>query len=379
MKYKLTVSAASGVESVTKRELFKLGYGDCPAINGRIQLYGDEADILRLNVNLRTAERVMIVVKECTAETFDELFDAVISVQWKDYIARDGKIMVSGKSVKSKLFAISACQGIVKKAIAENLMKAYGDNFLSESGNAYGVEFALFEDKLTISINTSGEGLHKRGYRDLSVRAPLKETLAAATVMLSNWSFDKPLVDLFCGSGTIPIEAALYALNIAPNKERSFDCQKWGIISQQLSDRVYQEALDNEIKGKKFEICGYDIDDSVIGISLRHSRRAGVLDTLHFAKADMKCFYSTISGGTLISNLPYGERLLSEDEVRKLYGEFGDVYRRLDRWSLYAFTSCKTFEYDFGQYADKRRKLYNADLECCLYQYGKDQRNIRIK
>ncbi|MEG1710470.1 MAG: THUMP domain-containing protein [Clostridia bacterium] len=240
MKYKLTVSAASGVESVTKRELFKLGYGDCPAINGRIQLYGDEADILRLNVNLRTAERVMIVVKECTAETFDELFDAVISVQWKDYVARDGKIMVSGKSVKSKLFAISACQGIVKKAIAENLMKAYGDNFLSESGNAYGVEFALFEDKLTISINTSGEGLHKRGYRDLSVRAPLKETLAAATVMLSNWSFDKPLVDLFCGSGTIPIEAALYALNIAPNKERSYPI---GFIKKRWIMKLKEKSL----------------------------------------------------------------------------------------------------------------------------------------
>lgn len=364
---KISVNCASGIESVTKKELANLGYGDNPAINGRFFLDGDVSDIAKLNINLRTAERVMVVVGSFRAETFDELFDGTKVCEWERFISVRGRIVVKGKSVKSKLFALSACQKIIKKAIAERFREKKGVSSLPEDGEDYTVEFSLFEDNVYLSLDTSGDALHKRGYRDLSVPAPIKETLAAAMVLLSGKRQGERLYDIFCGSGTIPIEAVMIERNIPVGLHRSFAYEKWmGFDNGETKDqREKGKDCIKKSEGKIFYAA--DIDSSAVSMAVRHAKRAGVYGDIEFACDDMRKFRAT--EGIIVSNLPYGERLMNSKEIIGVYSDFGRAYKLCRNTGLCALTGSKAFERYFGKIADRKRKLYNADIECFLYMY----------
>ena len=366
--FEILACSAAGVEAVTKRELFKLGYGDAPASFGRISFNGTLKDVLMCNVNLRTADRILIKIAQFSALTFDDLFEGVKAVCWKDFMSADQRVVVAAKSVNSKLFAVSAIQSLAKKAIAENLQKAFGLNRLSESGSEMKVEVSLKDDVATVCIDTSGAGLHKRGYRDLVGSAPLKETLAAAIIMLSVWNPDRPFVDLFCGSGTLPIEAAMIGLNMAPSLNRDFAVCNWKFFDKNVFDEVREEAL-SKICDRELSIAGYDIDKSAVSQAMRHMRRCGLEGKIHFQQRDFKDFSSKKKYGVIISNPPYGERLCSQKEVRELYSSLGKKFEELDTWSMGIITSYYDFERALGKKADKNRKLFNSNLECRFFQY----------
>lgn len=366
----ICVTSASGIEAVTKRELYKIiGKEDLSAINGRIKFEGDESDVAKCNLNLRTGNRVEIVLGGFKAETFDDLFDGVKSIPFEEYIDRDGKIIVSAKSVQSKLFAYSAIQSVSKKAICERLCKKYGVNELNESGARYKIEVAALKDYVTVTLDTSGDGLHRRGYRGLVGEAPLKETLAAALVELSVWNKTRPFADLFCGTGTIPIEACMIALNIPAGLNRSFDFQNWKRFDKKIFDRAAEEAKANIVTGADLRIGGFDIDDKQLKLARKHAELAGVDKYIHFQRADMRDFSSRFSHGVIISNPPYGERLSDRKEVEKLYRDYGKKVALLDDWCAYTLTPVDDFERLFGKKADKKRKIYNGKIECCYYSH----------
>lgn len=366
----ICVTSASGVEAVTKRELYKIiGKEDLSAINGRIKFEGDESDVAKCNLNLRTGNRVEIVLGGFKAETFDDLFDGVKSIPFEEYIDRDGKIIVSAKSVQSKLFAYSAIQSVSKKAICERLCKKYGVNELNESGARYKIEVAALKDYVTVTLDTSGDGLHRRGYRGLVGEAPLKETLAAALVELSVWNKTRPFADLFCGTGTIPIEACMIALNIPAGLNRSFDFQNWKCFDKKIFDRAAEEAKANIVTDADLRISGFDIDDKQLKLARKHAELAGVDKYIHFQRADMRDFSSRFSHGVIISNPPYGERLSDRKEVEKLYRDYGKKVALLDDWCAYTLTPVDDFERLFGKKADKKRKIYNGKIECCYYSH----------
>lgn len=366
----ICVTSASGIEAVTKRELYKIiGKEDLSAINGRIKFEGDESDVAKCNLNLRTGNRVEIVLGGFKAETFDDLFDGVKSIPFEEYIDRDGKIIVSAKSVQSKLFAYSAIQSVSKKAICERLCKKYGINELGESGARYKIEVAALKDYVTVTLDTSGDGLHRRGYRGLVGEAPLKETLAAALVELSVWNKSRPLADLFCGTGTIPIEACMIALNIPAGLNRSFDFQNWKRFDKKIFDRAAEEAKANIVTDADLRISGFDIDDKQLKLARKHAELAGVDKYIHFQRADMRDFSSRFSHGVIISNPPYGERLSDRKEVEKLYRDYGKKVALLDDWCAYTLTPVDDFERLFGKKADKKRKIYNGKIECCYYSH----------
>lgn len=366
----ICVTSASGIEAVTKRELYKIiGKEDLSAINGRIKFEGDESDVVKCNLNLRTGNRVEIVLGGFKAETFDDLFDGVKSIPFEEYIDRDGKIIVSAKSVQSKLFAYSAIQSVSKKAICERLCKKYGVNELNESGARYKIEVAALKDYVTVTLDTSGDGLHRRGYRGLVGEAPLKETLAAALVELSVWNKTRPLADLFCGTGTIPIEACMIALNIPAGLNRSFDFQNWKRFDKKIFDRTAEEAKANIVTDADLRISGFDIDDKQLKLARKHAELAGVDKYIHFQRADMRDFSSRFSHGVIISNPPYGERLSDRKEVEKLYRDYGKKVALLDDWCAYTLTPVDDFERLFGKKADKKRKIYNGKIECCYYSH----------
>lgn len=366
----ICVTSASGIEAVTKRELYKIiGKEDLSAINGRIKFDGDESDVAKCNLNLRTGNRVEIVLGGFKAETFDDLFDGVKSIPFEEYIDRDGKIIVSAKSVQSKLFAYSAIQSISKKAICERLCKKYGVNELNESGARYKIEVAALKDYVTVTLDTSGDGLHRRGYRGLVGEAPLKETLAAALVELSVWNKSRPLADLFCGTGTIPIEACMIALNIPAGLNRGFDFQNWKCFDKKIFDRAAEEAKANIVTDADLRIGGFDIDDKQLKLARKHAELAGVDKYIHFQRADMRDFSSRFSHGVIISNPPYGERLSDRKEVEKLYRDYGKKVASLDDWCAYTLTPVDDFERLFGKKADKKRKIYNGKIECCYYSH----------
>lgn len=366
----ICVTSASGIEAVTKRELYKIiGKEDLSAINGRIKFEGDESDVAKCNLNLRTGNRVEIVLGGFKAETFDDLFDGVKSIPFEEYIDRDGKIIVSAKSVQSKLFAYSAIQSVSKKAICERLCKKYGVNELNESGARYKIEVAALKDYVTVTLDTSGDGLHRRGYRGLVGEAPLKETLAAALVGLSVWNKSRPLADLFCGTGTIPIEACMIALNIPAGLNRSFDFQNWKCFDKKIFDRAAEEAKANIVTDADLRISGFDIDDKQLKLARKHAELAGVDKYIHFQRADMRDFSSRFSHGVIISNPPYGERLSDRKEVEKLYRDYGKKVALLDDWCAYTLTPVDDFERLFGKKADKKRKIYNGKIECCYYSH----------
>lgn len=366
----ICVTSASGIEAVTKRELYKIiGKEDLSAINGRIKFEGDESDVAKCNLNLRTGNRVEIVLGGFKAETFDDLFDGVKSIPFEEYIDRDGKIIVSAKSVQSKLFAYSAIQSVSKKAICERLCKKYGVNELNESGARYKIEVAALKDYVTVTLDTSGDGLHRRGYRGLVGEAPLKETLAAALVELSVWNKTRPFADLFCGTGTIPIEACMIALNIPAGLNRSFDFQNWKRFDKKIFERAAEEAKANIVTDADLRISGFDIDDKQLKLARKHAELAGVDKYIHFQRADMRDFSSRFSHGVIISNPPYGERLSDRKEVEKLYRDYGKKVALLDDWCAYTLTPVDDFERLFGKKADKKRKIYNGKIECCYYSH----------
>ncbi len=366
----ICVTTASGIEAVTKRELYKIiGKEDLSAINGRIKFEGDESDVAKCNLNLRTGNRVEIVLGGFKAETFDDLFDGVKSIPFEEYIDRDGKIIVSAKSVQSKLFAYSAIQSVSKKAICERLCKKYGVNELNESGARYKIEVAALKDYVTVTLDTSGDGLHRRGYRGLVGEAPLKETLAAALVELSVWNKTRPFADLFCGTGTIPIEACMIALNIPAGLNRGFDFQNWKRFDKKIFDRAAEESKANIVTDADLRISGFDIDDKQLKLARKHAELADVDKYIHFQRADMRDFSSRFSHGVIISNPPYGERLSDRKEVEKLYRDYGKKVALLDDWCAYTLTPVDDFERLFGKKADKKRKIYNGKIECCYYSH----------
>ena len=366
----ICVTSASGIEAVTKRELYKIiGKEDLSAINGRIKFEGDESDVAKCNLNLRTGNRVEIVLGGFKAETFDDLFEGIKAIPFEEYICRDGKIIVNAKSVQSKLFAYSAIQSVSKKAICERLCKKFGVNELGESGARYKIEVAALKDYVTVTLDTSGDGLHRRGYRGLVGEAPLKETLAAALVELSVWNKSRPLADLFCGTGTIPIEACMIALNIPAGLNRGFDFQNWKCFDKKIFDRAAEEAKANIVTGADLRIGGFDIDDKQLKLARKHAELAGVDKYIHFQRADMRDFSSRFSHGVIISNPPYGDRLSDRKEVEKLYRDYGKKVASLDDWCAYTLTPVDDFERLFGKKADKKRKIYNGKIECCYYSH----------
>lgn len=367
-QFKISVSTASGIEAITKRELYRLGYGDIPAIGGRLVFDGNMKDVAVLNLNLRTANRVRIVVAKFKAETFDELFDGVYSVRWQDVLLSDSRIVVTAKSVKSKLFALSSIQSITKKAIVKKMQDALRLKTLPESGEEYRFEVSICEDEVTIGLDTSGDGLHKRGYRTKVWIAPMRETMAAAIILNSYFKADRALIDPFCGSGTFPIEAALIATNTPSGMLRNFAFEKFS-NAPKVMPQVKDEYESKIIQNADLRISGFDIDGRAIKLANEHAKNAGVKDYIHFETKDMRNISSRYAHGIMVANPPYGERLSGGSELKELYRDFGKMFKSLDEWSCYVVTTVMSFEKYFGRKADKTRKLYNSELECRLFSF----------
>ena len=371
----LLVTCASGIEKATKKELERLGFNETQAINGEIALSGDAFSVARLNLNLRTADRVYVKVGEFIADTFDALFDGVKSLAWESFLPKNASVIVNGKCVRSKLFAVSACQGMVKKAIADRISNAYGMRRMSEDGATYAVEFRLFKDRCELLIDTTGVGLHKRGYRDMVGIAPIRETLASALVLMSDYYYKRPFADPFCGSGTIAIETARIALNIASGKDRKFAFNDWQNFDKHTFNLAREQALDNEIKDREIEIFASDIDSKAITLARHHAQRAGVGDKIHFAVKDVKNFTCDIPCGTIVTNPPYGERVYDIKDAERCYKGFGEAFKKLDDWSAFVITSAKCFQSAFGKRADRERKIFNSNRECRFFYYYADKKN----
>ena len=371
----LLIPVASGLEQITKRQLFSLGYEKAPAENGRIAIEGTWEDVARLNVFLRSGERVLILLSRFKALTFDELYEGFYALPWENWLTMDSKILMDGKSVQSTLAAIKAAGGVAKKAIISRLADKLrsGRKTFSETGARSIVGFSIFKDEVTVTLDTSGDGLHKQGYRSLAYSAPLKETLAAGLIDSTFYNPDKdiekPFADPFCGSGTLPIEAAMKALHIAPGRQRNFDFTAWACAPKGVLEQAKQEAKDLELRTAKPIIFGSDINPEAISIAKYHAKRAGVEKYIRFSVADARAFYSEQKYGVLLSNPPYGERLSEEKEVQKLMSAFGKNFRSLPEWNAYVLTSLPDFERHFGKRADKKKKLFNAHLACGFYSY----------
>ena len=368
-KIKAGITCASGLEHTLKSELKRLGYKDAPAENGRISFETDVMAVARLNLNLRTADRVYIEVGEFVSQTFDELYEGVKSIRWEDYIPRNGEITVNGKCVKSRLFAVSDCQSIVKKAIVDRLCGRYRLLRLAENGARYDVDFSIYKDKATLMINTSGQGLHKRGYRDMVGIAPIRETLAAGLLLMSDFYKDRPFADPFCGSGTIAIEAARIAMNIAGGAGRRFAFEEWKNFDKRLLALAREEASDKENRGVRLDIAASDIDPKAIKLASRHAERAGVADKIRFYVADVGQFSPYSELGTVVTNPPYGERVYDRDEAEKCYNKLGKAMRAHDGWSFFVITAAKNFQKVFGKKCDREKKIFNSNKECRFYYY----------
>ncbi len=372
---KLLIPVAAGLEQIVKRQLFQLGYEKAPADNGRIELEGDWQDIARLNVLLRSGERVLIVLKKFPARTFDELYEGIYSIPWEEWLTMDSQILMDGKSVSSTLVAIKAAGGVAKKAVISRLADKLktGRKTFAETGARSIIGVSIYKDEATITLDTSGEGLHKRGYRSLAYTAPLKETLAAGLIDSTFYNPDKdiekPFADLFCGSGTLPIEAAMKAKRIAAGLNRDFDFTKWACAPKGALALAKQEARDKENRAAKPIIFASDISAEAISIAKYHAKKAGVEENIRFSVADARAFKSELKHGVWLSNPPYGERLLDENAVRTLMQGVGKTFRALPDWNGYFLTSMEDFERYFGKRADKKKKLFNANLVCGFYSY----------
>jgi len=372
MKYlELIAPCHFGLEAVLKREIIDLGYEIAEVEDGRVTFYGDAEAVCRANIFLRTAERVLLKVGSFRAETFEELFDKTKEIPWEEYIPKDGKFWVAkAASVKSKLFSPSDIQSIMKKAMVRRLAEHYHMEWFPEDGAPYPVRVFLKKDIVTVGIDTSGVSLHKRGYREVSGKAPITETLACALIMLTPWKRDRIFVDPFCGSGTFPIEAAMMAANIAPGVNRSFTAEQWtNLIPKKMWYDIADEANDQIEHDIDVDIQGYDIDGSVIKIARRNAREAGVEHLIHFQERDVKALSHPKKYGFIVTNPPYGERLEEKKNLPGLYASFGESFRKLDSWSAYMITSYEDAERFFGRKADKNRKIYNGMLKTYFYQF----------
>lgn len=368
-KVELIATATFGLESVVAEEVKALGYDQVQVENGRVNFTADISAIARTNLWLRTADRVRLKIGEFKATTFDELFEKTKALPWSDWITEDATFPVEGKSVKSTLYSVPDCQAIVKKAVVESLKKTYKTDWFEEKGPLYKIEVALHKDIATLTIDTSGPGLHKRGYRGLIGTAPLKETMAAAMIILSRWKPDRVFMDPFCGSGTLPIEAALIGQNIAPGMNREFVCESWPAIPKTVWREARAETHDLARYDQKLEIIGTDVDDEILKIARRNAEEAGVDDQIHFQRMDVRDIRTKRKYGYLICNPPYGERLGEWKQVSRLYGEMGKTFAAMDTWSFYIITSDEQFEEHFGRQASKKRKLYNGNIKVDYYQF----------
>ncbi|WP_043933641.1 THUMP domain-containing class I SAM-dependent RNA methyltransferase [Bacillus sp. EB01] len=368
-KYEIIATAAMGLEALVAKEVKDLGY-EGSTENGKVTFVGDELAIARANLWLRTADRVKIKVGEFKAYTFDELFEKTKALPWDKFLPEDAEFPVSGKSVKSKLFSVSDCQAIVKKAIVEKMKLRYKKvSRFEETGALYKIEVSLLKDVATISLDTSGAGLHKRGYRAGQGEAPLKETLAAALVQLTNWYPEKPFIDPFCGSGTIPIEAALIGQNIAPGFNREFVSEQWSWIGEDVWEKARTEADDLAKYNQPLDIAGYDIDHRMVKIAQGNAFEAGLGEIITFKQMQVRDLTSDKQYGVIVGNPPYGERLGDRPAVEQMYREMGQAFDKLDTWSKYILTSHEDFEKFYGKPATKKRKLFNGFIRTDFYQY----------
>lgn len=370
-RWELIAPCHFGLEAVLKKEILDLGYEISKVEDGKVTFWGDAQAIADANIFLRTTERILLKVGEVKAETFEELFEKTRELPWERYIPKDGKFWVAkANSVKSKLFSPSDIQSIMKKAMVERLKSVYHMDWFPEDGESFPVRVAFMKDVAVIGIDTSGVSLHKRGYRQMTARAPITETLAAALLMLTPWKSDRILVDPFCGSGTFPIEAAMMAANMAPGRNRSFLSENWKhLIPRKCWYNAVEEADDILIRDCRTDIQGYDIDGAVLKAARSNARMAGVEQMIHFQEREIRDLSSSKSYGFLIMNPPYGERLEEKKALPQIYQQIGEGFRRLDKWSMYVITSYEHAEREIGRKADKNRKIYNGMLKTYFYQF----------
>lgn len=368
-RLQLVATCPMGLEAVVAREVRDLGYTDVSVENGKIAFRADALGICRANLWLRTADRIVIKLGEFRATTFDDLFEGTKALPWPDWIPEHAEFPVNGRSHKSQLSSVPACQGIVKKAVVEKMKQRYQTEWFPENGPRYVIEVSLLNDIATLTLDTTGWSLHKRGYRKNATEAPLKETMAAAMVLLSRWRPGRPLHDPFCGSGTIPIEAAMIGWNLAPGLRRTFDAESWDALPQALWQQAREEAYDLVRDDEPLEIVGSDIDREAIEVALTNAKGAGLAKEISFYETPVAKWKPDGDYGVVITNPPYGERIGSADEVEQVIRQLGSIYKRLDTWSAFVLSPSKQFEHYFGRPADKKRKLFNGRIECALLQY----------
>lgn len=370
-RWELIAPCHFGMEAVLKREITELGYDVTEVTDGRVTFAGDEEAVCRANVFLRTAERILIKVGSFHAESYEELFQGTRALPWEEYIPENGKFWVTkAASVKSKLFSPSDIQSVMKKAMVERLKEVYHVSWFAESGDGFPMRVFLLKDEVTIGLDTTGESLHKRGYRKLTAKAPLAENLAAALILLTPWKADRILVDPFCGSGTFPIEAAMMATHMAPGMNREFTAQSWPhVVSKRLWYDTVDEAAEQVDLKVETDIQGYDIDDEMVKIARENARLAGVDGLIHFQRRGVEQLSHPKKYGFIITNPPYGERLQDKSEMPALYRTIGERFRALDSWSLYLITAYEQAERDIGRKADRNRKLYNGMMKTYFYQF----------
>lgn len=370
-QYELIAPCHFGLEAVLKKEILRLGYEIVKVEDGKITFLGDSDAVCRSNIFLRTTERVLLKAGSFRATTFDELFEGTKAIPWEQYIPKDGKFWVTkATSIKSKLFSPSDIQSIMKKAMVERLKEKYKVSWFPEDGADYPVRVTIMKDEVVIGIDTSGDSLHKRGYRQATVKAPITETLAAALILLTPWNRNRILVDPFCGSGTFPIEAAMIGANIAPGMNRSFTAENWThlIPKKQWYDAV-NEAEDSVLRDCDMDIQGYDISHNAVKAAIENARRADVENLIHFQQRPVKDLSHRKKYGFIITNPPYGERLDKPEEMPELYHEIGEAWRKLDDWSMYLITAYEDAQRYIGKKADKNRKIYNGMMKTYFYQY----------
>lgn len=367
--FNLIATAPFGLESLVARELKDLGYNEQKVENNQVLFKGDERAVARTNIWLRNAGKVLLQIGQFEARSFEELFQGTKALPWSDWFPENAQFPVVGKSVKSTLYSVPDCQAIVKKAIVEKMKERYKIQWFEETGPRFTVRVSILKDVVTLTIDTSGPSLHRRGYRTLVGQAPLKENFAASLVTISRWRPDRLLIDPFCGTGTIPIEAAMIGLNMAPGQHREFSSEMWPFIPQKCWQETREEALDLIVKDSDMQIIGFDIDGKVLKLARFHAEKAGVSKYIHFQEQPVSKLHTSKKYGYLICNPPYGERLEEIQQVEKIYRELGQIYKTMNTWSMYVLTSYPRFEKVIGKKADKNRKLYNGTLLCYYYQY----------
>lgn len=368
--YTIIATTAMGLEAIAAEECRKLGYTDLQVENGKVIFAADPIDICRTNLWLRTADRIKLKIGEFKALTFDSLFEQTKELPWADFLPVDAEFPVVGKSIKSTLYSVPDCQAIVKKAVVESMKKHHNVEWFNEEGAMHKIEVAIHKDIATITLDTSGTGLHKRGYRYLHGQAPLKETLASAMIYLTKWTPDRPFADPFCGSGTLPIEAAMIGQNIAPGFNREFVSEDWPmIVSTEDWEKARQEVEDMANYDQPLSIMGSDIDHKLVELSQNNAMEAGFGDLINFKQMQASDFTTKEFNGVMVGNPPYGERMGEEDGIQKLSSQLGELAEKYPSWSFYFITSFEAFESYFGKKATKKRKLYNGRIRTDYYQY----------